>query len=336
MSKEEGGETMDGSVGNSEAPEESQVSNVILWHPVEPSRSYEEIIEPMCEQQIADFLRKVRNLTTFYPINAMDRLMWKRKSVTEEEFRNYFTTLYWIRASDTISGTNCVPGIDIANDTLYGGLEAIHEVLCLPHEGLQLRAAVIVGDCMKNNPIAQQCVLRVPRLLPDLIKLIDTASSQNVKLKALYAVSCIVRDNPSVIGVFHRHKGFETLKKMLAKDEDTRMLIEASYLVIALSGQDKQIKDRFVDLGYVQHLISLTESDQIRNDHEVLEAVIVALHSLVENNERALEILKSSDKVKPRLRQIINKTYWGMKGNEAYLELRRYATDLLKMYESMT
>lgn len=361
MSQEEDTETMDVSGGNSEAPEESQVSNVrsysmsvirmrepvatnsgsiqqpqqprslqdLLRYSVEAkdpgSGNVHEDIEEMSKEK-ADFLMAALKSMTVSEIEevmkALETVKQITTSVTEEELPTY------LEALDLIS--DFVHGIDVANDfSKYGGLETMHKVLCLPHKSLQLRAAGIIGNCVQNNPVSQRYVLRVPQLLPDLIKLIDTAPSPDVKLKALYAVSCIVRDNPCAVGVFHQHGGFETVKKVLAMDVD-KLVVKASYLVTALSGQDKKIKDHFVELEFVQDLISLIEHVQIQSNRVfILEALVVALHSLLNNNGSALEMIKSSGTLKSSLQEIIK----SVKGDEAYLELMRCAMDLLKICE---
>lgn len=260
-------------------------------------------------------------------VNEVEEVMKALKTVreissyvSEEELPTY------VNALDVIA--EFVHGIDVANDfSKYGGLEAMHKVLCVHHESLQVRAASIVGDCVQNNPASQRYALREPQLLPDLIKLIDTSPSSEVKLKALYAVSCIVRDNPCGVAVFHQYEGFEIVKKVLTANVE-KLVIKAAYLVTALSGQDKKIQDHFVKLEFVQHLISLIEQVRVQSDKMfVLEALTVALHSLVNNNEKALEIIKSSNELKCGLPEVIK----CIKGNEAYLELMRSAMDLLKI-----
>lgn len=73
--------------------------------------------------------------------------------------------------------------------------------------------------------------------------------------------------------------------------------------------------DHFVELEFVQHLVSLIEQVRVQSNKEfVLEALAIALRSLVNNNEKALEILRSSN-LKDGLQEIVSSTT----GNEAYL-----------------
>jgi len=58
------------------------------------------------------------------------------------------------------------------------------------HAGLRWRAADLVATLTQNNPYCQSAVLEV-KLLPRLIKLLDDASEEEqVRVKALYALSC--------------------------------------------------------------------------------------------------------------------------------------------------
>jgi len=63
-------------------------------------------------------------------------------------------------------------------------------VLSSRHRGLRWRTAELIATLTQNNPYCQDAVVEA-RLLPLLIKLLDDASEdEQVRVKALYAVSC--------------------------------------------------------------------------------------------------------------------------------------------------
>jgi len=58
------------------------------------------------------------------------------------------------------------------------------------HAELRWRSAELIATLTQNNPYCQNAVLEV-KLLPLLVKLLDSAlEDEQVRIKALYAVSC--------------------------------------------------------------------------------------------------------------------------------------------------
>ena len=72
----------------------------------------------------------------------------------------------------------------------------------------------------------------------------------------------------------------------------------------------------FVRENYVHHLVSQIEQVHVQSSKElVLESLVIALQSLVDNNEMATEIVKSSNELKCSLQEIIK----SVTGNDQYL-----------------
>jgi len=71
-----------------------------------------------------------------------------------------------------------------------GGFHILPLLLTSRHAGLRWRAADLVATLTQNNAYCQNAVLEL-KLLPLLIKLLDDASEdEQVRVKALYAISC--------------------------------------------------------------------------------------------------------------------------------------------------
>jgi len=71
-----------------------------------------------------------------------------------------------------------------------GGFHILPLLLSSGHAELRWRAADLIATLTQNNPYCQNAVLEA-KLLPMLVKLLDDASEdEQVRVKALYAVSC--------------------------------------------------------------------------------------------------------------------------------------------------
>lgn len=64
-------------------------------------------------------------------------------------------------------------------------------VRCLdsPHSSLRLGAAGLIGDVCQNNLQCQQSMITL-NVVPQLLHMVDGDEDVNVKVKALYALSC--------------------------------------------------------------------------------------------------------------------------------------------------
>jgi hsp70-interacting protein len=70
-----------------------------------------------------------------------------------------------------------------------GGFCIFRPCLDSAHGSLRWRAAEIVAELTQNNPYCQERVLEAG-LLPVLLSLVDGDPAQQVRIKALYALSC--------------------------------------------------------------------------------------------------------------------------------------------------
>lgn len=71
-----------------------------------------------------------------------------------------------------------------------GGFHILPLLLLSRHVGLRWRTADLIATLTQNNPYCQNAVLDA-KLLPLLMKLLDDATEdEQVRVKALYALSC--------------------------------------------------------------------------------------------------------------------------------------------------
>lgn len=81
--------------------------------------------------------------------------------------------------------------MNISDFHKIGGLHMLPTLLRSEHEGLRSGAAELVGTLTQNNPYCQKEVLEIG-LLPILLqKLDDSSETDLVRIKSLFAVSCM-------------------------------------------------------------------------------------------------------------------------------------------------
>jgi hsp70-interacting protein len=174
--------------------------------------------------------------------------------------------------------------IDLANDFhKIGGFHVLAMLLKSSHPGLRWRTADLIATLTQNNPYCQQEVLK-SNLLPLLVKLLDDSSEDDqVRIKALYALSCLTRDSAEAQDEFVKQDGFSVLVRAIQSDVD-KLQIKATFLISVLCLQQARFKDILYNMGMIEQLIGL-----LSMEHSSLnERLVEALFNVVSDNEMAL------------------------------------------------
>ncbi|KAJ0000855.1 hypothetical protein NQD34_005875 [Periophthalmus magnuspinnatus] len=175
--------------------------------------------------------------------------------------------------------TELCDNLDNARDLMtLGGLE-----LCvsryLNHEqgGLRWRAAELVASCAQNMPQVQLYLLDIGTL-PKLLEMTDSDPHPTVRVKALYAVSCLVREQEAGLKAFLSLDGFSVLMRGM-QSENKKLRIKSAFLLLNLLTSHPEHRATVVSMGMVQQLVSV-----LRMPHSHFhEHVLGALCCLVED-----------------------------------------------------
>uniref|UniRef100_A0A3P8TEF6 Hsp70-binding protein 1 n=1 Tax=Amphiprion percula TaxID=161767 RepID=A0A3P8TEF6_AMPPE len=175
--------------------------------------------------------------------------------------------------------------LDNARDLLtLGGLDlCISRYLCHIQSGLRWRAAELIACCAQNMPQVQVHMLN-NRVLPKLLQLTDSDPHPTVRVKALYAVSCLVREQDAGLQAFLSHDGFSVLMRGM-QSENEKLRTKSAFLLLNLLTSHPEQKDTVVSMGMVQQLVSV-----LRTPHSPFhEHVLGALCCLVEDFPQGLK-----------------------------------------------
>ncbi|KAF7275183.1 hypothetical protein GWI33_012106, partial [Rhynchophorus ferrugineus] len=176
-----------------------------------------------------------------------------------------------------------IDNIDIACDFhKIGGFMILYPCLKSSHAMIRSAGCELLAELCQNNPYCQQVVLD-NEFIPKLLDMIEKDENILVGLKALYAVSSIVRHNPEGFNQFIHYNGPAILLTTLSKGDD-RFLKKATFMLSTLCDCEPDFKSRLVFLEYVPTLISLVSKER-QSSHEF---VLALLASLVEDNATAI------------------------------------------------
>ncbi|XP_053545913.1 hsp70-binding protein 1 [Bombina bombina] len=140
---------------------------------------------------------------------------------------------------------------------------------------LRWRTADLIGICSQNVPFVQETVLSFGAM-KKLLHLLDHDSSEEVRVKALFAVSCLVREQEAGLLEFIKQDGFSVLMRAMQSDV-TKLKIKSAFLLQNLLHSHPEHKGTLCSMGMVQQLVSL-----LRTKHSPFhEYVLGALCSLV-------------------------------------------------------
>ncbi|KAF7825645.1 hsp70 nucleotide exchange factor fes1-like [Senna tora] len=111
-----------------------------------------------------------------------------------------------------------VESIDNANDlNTIGGLAPLIEYLKNPHANIRAKAADVLTTIVQNNPVSQKLVMEA-RGLEHLIANFTNDDDINVRIKALGAISSLIRHNKLGTHAFRLANGYGALREALGSE----------------------------------------------------------------------------------------------------------------------
>ncbi|XP_012525261.1 hsp70-binding protein 1 [Monomorium pharaonis] len=176
-----------------------------------------------------------------------------------------------------------VDNIDIANDFYkIGGFSVFQSCLNSSHSSIRWRIADIIAELAQNNPFCQDKLLEAG-VFPVLLSIIDTDPSEQTRIKALYAVSCIVRGHPASLKYMDTHDGYSVLLRAMQSPVE-KLQIKSAFLLSSLCSKhdSNNIKYTLVKMGFIEQAAGLL--GRINLQPTVREQLLRVLSSMVNDN----------------------------------------------------
>ncbi|EFA09946.1 hsp70-binding protein 1 [Tribolium castaneum] len=268
-----------------DAPRES------TFQPMEEARRkfLEEALNSLTVDVIEVLLKQIKILEKVDTLNAGD------------DDSEYTTAL------DTISDFVC--DIDTANDFhKIGGFVIVSP--CLKCKSPKVRAQVcnLLAELCQNNAYCQRVVLE-SGIMPILVEIVEQDPEVSVVVKALYAISCIVRQNTGACAQFIQYKGVQVFLEALKRNEE-KINTKICFLLRALCSSQADFKSRLVFVGYIPVLFSLLSTPKTSDEH-----VLGLLQKLIEDNSAAIN---ESRQNKVNAKETLENYLSQIKGKEEY------------------
>ncbi|XP_001605940.1 hsp70-binding protein 1 isoform X2 [Nasonia vitripennis] len=173
--------------------------------------------------------------------------------------------------------------MDVANDFYkIGGFSVFGPCLNSPHSGIRWRVANVIAELTQNNPFCQEKVLEAG-FMPILLSMVDTDPSDMARIKALYAVSCIVRGHALALRYMEINDGYSVLMRAIQSPVE-KLQIKSAFLLSALCNKDKgnDLKLTLIKMGLIEQAAGLLAMGSLLP--ETREQLLSVLNGLTNDN----------------------------------------------------
>ncbi|KAG0488244.1 hypothetical protein HPP92_006799 [Vanilla planifolia] len=175
-----------------------------------------------------------------------------------------------------------VEPIDNANDLdKLGGLVVVVRELENSEPDIRTTSAWILGKASQNNELVQNQILELG-VLTRLMKMVKSSYVEEA-LKALYAISALIRNNDNGQELFNLENGYSMLQEILSNITiDIRLQKKALLLVADLADYQQELAygTKLSPVGD-HHLFKSVVDLTSTNDIDLLEKALLAIKSLL-------------------------------------------------------
>ncbi|CAG2168559.1 unnamed protein product [Oppiella nova] len=220
--------------------------------------------------------------------------------------------------------------LDSAQDFCkIGGFDVFPGLLASTSDELRVSACELLAEVVQNESSCQQQALD-SHLLDLLVRLLDDKTvADKVRVKSLYAISCVIRDNDRALQVFSKDlDGLSVLINAVATSAtsahtDNRLKIKASFLMSSLC-QKPDICQSMYDLGLLDQLIS-----GLQGPHDSThEYVLATLYALVSAHPQSRADCRHIDR---QMKHFLTKRINELNGTEELVEELDYCKRLFEI-----
>uniref|UniRef100_A0A0D9XFJ4 Nucleotide exchange factor Fes1 domain-containing protein n=1 Tax=Leersia perrieri TaxID=77586 RepID=A0A0D9XFJ4_9ORYZ len=187
-----------------------------------------------------------------------------------------------------------VEPIDNANDLdKLGGLVPVIRDLTNANEEIRTTSAWVLGKASQNNALVQNQILGYGALAK-LVKM-GYATSTEEAVKALYAISALIRNNVNGQEAFYSENGNAMLQHILVSSSDVRLQKKAVFLVTDLA--DFQLNSGKSGLPFLSDSVFLKSLVDMlsRFDLDLQEKVLLAIKSVLKLSSTEATDFESCD-----------------------------------------
>jgi len=201
-----------------------------------------------------------------------------------------------------------------------GGYTALQRCLESSHASLRAGAAHLAAECSQNNPYCQERFIE-EHFLERFVSQLDNDEDDVARVKALYAISCICRENPAALQHFATLDGWSVVVRAIMSPS-AKLRTKACFFLSAVAPGDPYVQQELLSMGVIEQLSALLQSPH-DNTHEHVMSSLVAL---ARDNAKAREEAGSRE-----LGQLLRQREEELRGREEYEEELEYCRELQKL-----
>lgn len=239
-------------------------------------------VYPLDEEK-KTFLKEALSSLTVNVIDELQKAVHTLSNVSNLRIEDDVTE--YENALETI--VDLVDRIDVANDVYkIGGFSVFKPCLNSSHSSIRWRMADIIAELAQNNPFCQEKLLEI-KVFPMLLHMIDKDSSEQARIKALYAVSCIVRGHPASLKYMAENDGYSVLLRAMQSSVE-KLQIKSAFLLASLCNREdsNEVKSILTKMGFIEQTAVLLSTTNLQP--VVREQLLRALAAMVNENLPAL------------------------------------------------
>lgn len=213
--------------------------------------------------------------------------------------------------------------VDYAKDfERMGGFQVFPDLLDYPSSLVRVEACALIAELVQNNPHCQRAALLSARRL---MRLLDSDADDEVRCKALYALSCMVRQNRDGYANFEKLGGPAVLRRTLFETSNRRLKTKASFLVASLCAQEDSFRAKLADSEFARDTVDLLP----RVDGDCRQFLLSALLSLATHSVQPL--LSELPSVKEALVTMLAGFIHEHRDVAQFREEVQYSTEILEL-----
>ncbi|OIT30004.1 hypothetical protein A4A49_14119 [Nicotiana attenuata] len=205
-----------------------------------------------------------------------------------------------------------------------GGFSVLLRKLDHSEPEIRTAAAWVLGKASQNNPIVQKQVLELGAL-PMLMKMMKSHSTEEA-IKALFAVSALIRNNLIGQDLFYQEAGHTMLQEVLSNSNlDIRLHKKSLFLIADLAeGQLENENTAAVPFFSNRLLLKAVVDSMASSDLDLQEKALYAIKNILLLRSTKIQVFKDFCK----LNEALERTRQQLQQFMVEDDLREYATDL--------
>ncbi|KAH8556774.1 armadillo-type protein [Umbelopsis sp. PMI_123] len=170
------------------------------------------------------------------------------------------------------------------------------------NEEIRKGVAWVCGTAVQNNPKAQKALLDNNGLEPLLNLLRNTAEDKEVRAKAQYALSGLIKHFPEGLAQFKEKGGFEALAEIVKNPQDSTILRKTIFLYNTLMLEDPSLSKLLASQEIPEAFAKVLTKSIDEEDEDLAEKTLRSAYTLVDQTnlfvppKLASETIRAGDK----------------------------------------